>query len=146
MLAGAEAATAEARQQVRDLIADLRAGELESTNLPADTPRLVFRIVRELIFNAYQHSHGTRAWVRSHIVDDKAIIEVFDDGRDFSHADARPQAAGHGLGLTQLFERAEAVGGSVRLGSRNGIDSLVTVVLPVHLGEPELPAEEIGGP
>ena len=109
MLAGAKAASAEARQQVHDLI--------------AATLRLVFRIVRELIFNA-----------------------VFDDGRGFSHADARPRAAGHGLGLIQLFERAEAVGGSVRLGSRNGIDSLVTVVLPVHLGEPELPAEEIGGP
>ena len=115
-------------------------------DLPADTLRLVFRIVRELIFNAYQHSHGTRAWIRGHIVDDKVIIEVFGDGRGFSHAEARPRAAGHGLGLIQLFERAEAVGGSVRLGSRNGIDSLVTVVLPVHLGEPELPAEEIGGP
>ena len=54
--------------------------------------------------------------------------------------------ATHARELIQLFERAEAVGGSVRLGSRNGIDSLVTVVLPVHLGEPELPAEEIGGP
>lgn len=175
MLAGAEAASVEARQHVRDLIADLSPGELESTNLrellesmgqqfeqryrfpvladapadcelPADTLRLVFRIVRELIFNAYQHSHGTRVWVQGHSADDKVIIEVCDDGRGFSHAEARPPAAGHGLGLIQLFERAEAVGGSVRLGSRNGIDSLVTVVLPVHLGEPELPAEERGGP
>lgn len=175
MLSGAEAAAAEAQQHVRELIADLNSGELESTSLrellesigkpleqryrfpvivdapadcelPADTLRLVFRIVRELIFNAYQHSHGTRVWVHGHVADDKVIVEVFDDGTGFSRAEARPRAAGHGLGLIQLFERAEAVGGSVRLGSRNGIDSLVTVVLPVHLGEPELPAEENGGP
>jgi len=45
------------------------------------------------------------------------------------------------LGLIQLFERVDAVGGTVKLGSRNAIASLVTVMVPLHLGGPAMPLE-----
>ncbi len=168
VLASAEAAAAEAQQHVRDLVADLSPVELESTSLrgliesmarrfeqryqflvltavasdreaPADTLRLVYRVVRELVFNAFKHSQGTRVNVHGQVTDDRVIIEVFDDGIGFSRAEARPQAAGHGLGLVQMCERVAAAGGSVQFESRHGIESLVTVVLPVHLVEPTAP-------
>lgn len=170
LLSGAEAASAEAQLHVRELIADLSPAELESTNLrelmdsvgaqfqkryqfpvivdvvpdsqvPVDTLRLVFRIVRELIFNAYRHSHGTKVHVHGRVEGDMVILEVFDDGVGFSRQDIRPRSGGHGLGLIQLFERVDAVGGTVKLGSRNAIASLVTVTVPVHLGGPLLPME-----
>lgn len=34
-----------------------------------------------------------------------------------------------------------AAGGTVTLGSRNGVGSLVTVTMPLHLGEPAMPRE-----
>ena len=168
VLGSAEAAAAEAQQHISDLIAHLSPVELESTNLreliesmarrfeqryqfpvfaavasdreaPADTLRLVYRVVRELVFNAFNHSQGTRVTVHGRVVDDRVIIEVFDDGIGFSGAAARPRAAGHGLGLIQLRERVAAAGGSVQFGSRHGKESLVTVVLPFHLDKPTAP-------
>ena len=168
VLASAEAAAAEAQQHVRDLVADLSPVELESVNLreliesmarrfeqryqfpvlaavasdreaPADTLRLAYRVVRELVFNAFRHSQGTRVMVHGHVADDRVIIEVFDDGIGFSRAAERPHAAGHSLGLIQMRERVAAAGGSVQFGSRHGIESLVSVVLPFHLDEPTAP-------
>ena len=170
LLSGAEAASAEAQLHVRELIADLSPAELESTNLrelmqsmstqfeqryrfpvvtdvvpaaevPVDTLRLLFRVVRELIFNAYRHSHGTQVHVHGRVAAESVLIEVFDDGIGFSRQDMRPRIGGHGLGLIQLFERVDAVGGAVTFGSRNGIASLVTVTVPLHLGTPSLPQE-----
>lgn len=170
LLDGAEAASAEAQLHVRELIADLSPAELESTNLrdlmqsmgaqfeqryrfpvatevvpdaevPVDTLRLLFRVVRELIFNAFRHSHGTRVHVHGRVEGGSVIIEVFDDGVGFSRQDVRPRNGGHGLGLIQLFERVDAVGGIVALGTRNGIASLVTVTVPLHLGGPAMPQE-----
>ena len=46
---------------------------------PADTLRLVYRVVRELVFNAFKHSQGTRVNVHGQVSDDRVIIEVFDD-------------------------------------------------------------------
>ena len=168
VLGSAEAASAEAQQQIRDLVTDLSPVELDSTNLrelietvarrfeqryqfpvlaavaseaevPADTLRLVYRVVRELVFNAFKHSQGTRVTVNGQVADGRVIIEVFDDGIGFARAPARPHAAGHGLGLIQMRERVAAAGGSVQFGSRHGIESLVSVVLPFHLDEPTAP-------
>ncbi|MDE2219941.1 MAG: hypothetical protein KGJ52_06140, partial [Gammaproteobacteria bacterium] len=170
LLANAEAASAEAQLHVRELIADLSPMELDSTNLralmesvgrefeqryrfpvlvevtpaaevPVDTLRLLFRVVRELIFNAYRHSRGSCVHVHGHLDGERVVIEVFDDGIGFSRADVRPRSGGHGLGLIQLFERVDAAGGTVTLGSRNGVASLVTVAIPLHLGEPEMPRD-----
>jgi signal transduction histidine kinase len=168
LLAGAESASAEAQLHVRELIADLSPPELDSTNLgelmdsvgrefeqryrfpvhievapgtevPIDTLRLLFRVVRELIFNSYRHSRGTCVHVHGAVAGDNVVVEVYDDGIGFSRADVRPRSGGHGLGLIQLFERADAAGGTVTLGSRNGVASLVTVTIPLHLGEPAMP-------
>jgi len=170
LLSGAEAASAEAQLHVRELIADLSPAELESTCLreliesvgaqfqqryrfpvivdvapdtqaPVDTLRLVFRIVRELIFNAYRHSRGTQVAVHGRVEGESVIIEVFDDGVGFSRQDIRPRQGGHGLGLIQLFERVDAVGGTVKLGNRNGVASLVIVTVPLHLGGPAMPLD-----
>lgn len=168
LLAGAESASAEAQRHVRELIADLNPEELDATSLgqllesmgrgfeqrygfpvrvdvppgaeaPVDTLRLVFRVVRELIFNAYRHSHGSCVRVHGRIEGDRLVIEVSDDGIGFSRDDVRPRSGGHGLGLIQLFERVEAAGGAVALGSRDGVASLVTVQVPLRLGEPAMP-------
>jgi signal transduction histidine kinase len=114
---------------------------MPETQVPVDTLRLVFRIVRELIFNAYRHSHGTQVVVHGRVEGESVVIEVFDDGVGFSRQDIRPRQGGHGLGLIQLFERVDAVGGTVKLGSRNAIASLVTVTVPLHLGGPAMPLE-----
>ncbi len=46
--------------------------------------RYVFRIVQELIHNAFKHSSAWHIWVRLHWTSEKMIIEVEDDGTGFS--------------------------------------------------------------
>jgi signal transduction histidine kinase len=52
--------------------------------LPPQTERYIFRIVQELIHNAFKHSSAWHIWVRLKWRTDKLLIEVEDDGTGFS--------------------------------------------------------------
>jgi signal transduction histidine kinase len=168
ILAGAEAASAEAQSHVRAMIQELRPAELEARNLrelalrtaatfterygfrvecaelpanelPAATLGLLFQALRELLFNAYHHSRGTRVHIAGQVAHEWVRLEVHDDGVGFSRANVGRRQGSRGLGLLQLFERIESAGGSVELGEREGVASLVVVAVPVQLREPPAP-------
>ena len=46
--------------------------------------RYIFRIVQELIHNAFKHSSAWHIWVRLHWTSDTLVVEVEDDGTGFS--------------------------------------------------------------
>lgn len=52
--------------------------------LEEQTERYLFRIVQELIHNAFKHSSAWHIWVRLHWHPDSLILEVEDDGTGFS--------------------------------------------------------------
>ena len=52
-------------------------------------------------------------------------VTVQDDGRGFQHGRA------HGLGLIGMHERAESLGGSVKITSGPGKGTLIEVALPL---------------
>lgn len=52
--------------------------------LPPQTERYLFRIVQELIHNAFKHSSAWHIWVRLNWEPTKIVIEVEDDGTGFS--------------------------------------------------------------
>lgn len=56
------------------------------TPLPLEyqTERYLFRIVQELIHNAFKHSSAWHVWVRLEWGEDRLVIEVEDDGTGFS--------------------------------------------------------------
>lgn len=168
LLAGAVDAAAEAQRHVRALIQDLspielearnlhdlvqrsaaafsarypfriELGELPSNELPAPTLRLLFRALRELLFNAYHHSGGTHVRVAGRVALGWVTLEVRDDGIGFSKDSIGRREGSGGLGLIQLHERVESVGGNVELGRRDGTGGLVTVTVPEHLREPAAP-------
>lgn len=58
----------------------------EGTAAPLDpqTERYLFRIVQELIHNAFKHSSAWHVWVRVQWSAGKLVIEVEDDGTGFS--------------------------------------------------------------
>jgi len=59
----------------------------EPKQLPEHTERNLFRIVQELIHNAFKHSAAWHIWVRLQWEADRIIIEVEDDGSGFSKAE-----------------------------------------------------------
>jgi signal transduction histidine kinase len=90
----------------------------------------VLRIVQEAVANVLKHAGATEVVVSAGLTSDgRAIrLSVRDNGRGF------PAEVGHagGRGLGNMRQRAEAVGGTLRLeGSAQG--SLVTLAVPLRL-------------
>jgi len=84
----------------------------QEVRLPAGTELALFRIVQEALTNAAKHSGGSAIEIRLRH-GDPLVLTVQDDGRGFAPREAHARPGG--LGLTTMRERAEALGGSLRL-------------------------------
>ena len=119
---------APAVEDVRRLVADLRAAqedvevELDGDfeGVPATTATAVYRIVQESLTNASRHAPGAPVCVR---------IVARPDRVDVSVDSAGAPGAGAGMGLANMRERAEAVGGTCTAGP-GGRGWLVQASLP----------------
>ncbi|WP_460696373.1 sensor histidine kinase [Nocardia thraciensis] len=80
-------------------------------NLPAALDLSAYRIVQEALTNAVKHAPGSRAEVSVRRADGRLVIDVMSN-----HAAAATGSAGGGTGLTNMRERAHAVGGVLTAG------------------------------
>ena len=113
--------------------------------IPGD-PRLLYRLVRNLLENA--HNHGAPP-VEAEIVysEDMVALTVSDGGDGISEADqekvfqpfyrasGKQNVKGYGLGLPLVRQIAEAHGGSVAILPRMEARSSIRVTLPVREAE-----------
>lgn len=96
----------------------------------------VYRVAQEALTNVTRHSGARRAWVTIAHRGTELELEVRDDGAGFD-----PAAAGEGLGLMGMRERAERLHGSLSVQSSPGGGTSVRLRVP--LGTPSLrPAAE----
>ena len=80
---------------------------------------LVLSLARELLRNVAKHAKARTVAVRVGIEDEAVRLEVTDDGAGFS-AERLADALGHGhIGVASSRERAEAIGGTFRVGPRD---------------------------
>ncbi len=86
----------------------------------------VVRIIQEALTNVRKHSGARRAWVR--FAQDKAFVQISmeDDGQGF---DPDRVAAEH-FGLQIMRERAESIGGTLRVNSEKGMGTRVLLQVP----------------
>ncbi|MEV4188054.1 ATP-binding protein, partial [Streptosporangium canum] len=82
---------------------------------------------REALCSASWHSAARAVGVRLGCEAGRVILEVRDDGAGFDVA----AAAGRGLGIASMEDRAQALGGSVRVTSEPGHGTLVRMEVPV---------------
>jgi signal transduction histidine kinase len=103
--------------------------QVQADDLPPDLPdehkTCVFRIVQEALHNVQKHANGNAVEITVRASDAWLSVTVQDDGRGFQHARA------HGLGLMGMQERAENLGGSVKITSGPGKGTLIEVSLPL---------------
>jgi len=103
--------------------------QVQADDLPPDLPdehkTCVFRIVQEALHNIQKHANANAAEITVRASDSWLLVTVQDDGRGFQHARSR------GLGLTGMHERAESLGGSVKVTSGPGKGALIEVALPL---------------
>ncbi|MBG0827282.1 GAF domain-containing sensor histidine kinase [Planomonospora sp. ID67723] len=73
----------------------------------------VLRVAQEALHNAARHAGAERVAVRLGCEEGRLVLEVRDDGTGFDVA----AAAGRGLGIASMSDRAQALGGSVSVTS-----------------------------
>ena len=100
--------------------------------LPDDIALCLFRIAQEAIQNAIKHS-GART-IRIQLKGDNELIalKIIDDGTGFDVSGA----AGKGLGLISMLERAESIGGTLKVVSRKGAGTRLQVTVPFRTPQP----------
>ena len=89
---------------------------------------LLYRALRELLFNAAKHAGTDRARVTARAMADGVRVVVEDEGMGFEPS-ALAAGAG-GLGLAAVRERLELVGGRVDVASEPGRGTRVTLEVP----------------
>jgi len=99
--------------------------------LDADLQRAVIRIVGEALRNVAQHAGARHATVTLNYSDTDVVVTVTDDGAgfDMTTTTASAEANGH-FGLVGMRERAEAVGGRLRVTSTPGNGTLIEATIP----------------
>lgn len=79
----------------------------------------LLRIGQEAVINAVRHSAASRIRIELDYRSDSVVLRVADDGRGFTPEHVVPDADRH-YGLVSMRERAETVGGRLRIQSRIG--------------------------
>jgi len=84
-----------------------------------------FRIAQESLTNVLRHARASQVQLQLRNVDQRGLhLLIRDDGEGFDPNGPR------GLGLIVMRERAQSVGGNVRIESAHGAGTLVDVHLP----------------
>ena len=83
--------------------------------LPRDTELALFRIVQEALTNAAKHSGGSAVEISLVSAEGGVRLSIEDDGRGFPQDAGKRSAGSGGFGLPTMRERAEAVGGALRV-------------------------------
>lgn len=93
---------------------------------------VLFRVAQEALRNVWKHSGTSRAWVTLEFGDDKTVLTVKDDGKGFELPQRMEDLTVAGrLGLAGMQERAQLIGGRLKLESKPGKGTTVTLEVPV---------------
>ncbi|HEX6302670.1 MAG TPA: sensor histidine kinase [Anaerolineales bacterium] len=96
--------------------------------LPAAIELAAYRITMEAVTNAIRHARAEHCQVRFHLVNGlkrRLQIQISDNGQGL------PRQLRHGVGITSMRERAQELGGWVRIEAGEGGGTLVCAELPL---------------
>ncbi len=96
----------------------------EIVELPHAVEEGLYRIAQEALNNALRHACAKNVVVRIGTKNGKIVLEVEDDGRGF---DVNSVDCIGGMGLTNMQQRADELGGSVKIHSEIGQGTVVKV-------------------
>ncbi len=93
---------------------------------------VLFRIAQEALRNVGKHSGASKAGLTLEFGDGKTVLTVKDEGKGFELPERVDDLTVAGkLGLAGMQERAQLIGGSLRLDSVPGKGTTVTLEVPV---------------
>ena len=100
--------------------------------LGKDIRALLFRDVRELLFNVIKHAQAHKAIVSLERMEDHICVTVEDDGVGFDPVEVTAMAANRAeFGLFSIRERLEQMGGRIVIESEPGCGSKILMTAPL---------------
>ena len=94
----------------------------------ADVEGAAYFVICEALTTVAKHSAATGTEIAVWTLDDQLSVQVRDDGAGFTVGGA------HGVGLTNLRDRVEALGGRLSIVAAPGVGTTVRADLPVTAG------------
>jgi len=104
--------------------------EGENRPLPEETEQHLLRIAQEAVTNAVKHAQASHVRIHLEMAGRSLSLRVADDGRGFEQDEAFSEVGGH-FGLLGMRERAERLGGELKLHSELGQGTEVAVTVPL---------------
>jgi two-component system sensor histidine kinase DegS len=103
----------------------------EERRLPSHTEVAIFRIIQELLNNAWQHAQASNVLITLDMGADTIRATVEDDGRGFDVEEVLGRASKReALGISAIQERAKMLGGKLDLESKVGYGTKVSFEIP----------------
>jgi signal transduction histidine kinase len=100
------------------------------TRLEPEIETVLYRVAQEALINVAKHSRAYHVWVYLRTDDDRADMQVRDDGIGFDPTAVNGLAGRGHFGLAGMRERVEMAGGTYGLVSAPGSGTLIRVRLP----------------
>ena len=108
-------------------------GQESVGELDQETETILFRSVRELLFNVVKHAGVKEASVSLSGAHNRLTVAVEDSGRGFrGEIHGKLPDLTEGLGLFAIQERLTAIGGTIQIESTPHVMTRVTVSVPLH--------------
>lgn len=107
--------------------------EVPPSTLKQEVQQLLYRSVRELLFNVVKHAKAARVEISMTCTSDFVVIEVADDGRGFTADETGLSALSIGrFGLFSVRASLRPLGGDLRIFSRVGKGTRAVITLPIE--------------
>jgi two-component system sensor histidine kinase DegS len=116
------------------IVVDHRIEGLKSAKLPSDMQVALFLILQEALGNAAKHSGARRVHIEFAVESSSVCMRIVDDGCGFDPHQSQNDT--DRLGISGMQQRAELLGGELRIISEPGSGTRVECCLP--RGGPEL--------
>jgi Signal transduction histidine kinase len=98
--------------------------------LPQEMEQHLLRIAQEAVNNALKHASASKIAIGLHMEERQLDLRIIDNGRGFEERDIFSSLGGH-FGLMGMRERAERLGGELRLETQPGSGTKVEVTAPL---------------
>lgn len=92
----------------------------------------IFSVVQEALGNVRKHAEARNVWINLKVDDDRLLITMRDDGKGFDTTRVNPVKGRKGsLGMLNMHERAQMLGGELSIASAPGRGTIVTLGVPL---------------
>jgi signal transduction histidine kinase len=96
--------------------------------LPADVENSLYRIAQEALNNALKHAEATNISINLRAAEGQVELEIVDNGKGFEEGSEEDKG---GMGLGNIRERTEALGGQWSITSKPNEGMRVWIRMPV---------------